>query len=122
MHPERNKLEGIIPAIVSPCDEKDAFQDKTFAELVDHLYQQGVHGLYVCGATGDGYNMRLEERKRAAEIAIDKAKQFNGTTIVHIGSGNTRDAIELAQHAASAGATAMNSSWTAQLMKLHLDG
>ena len=109
MHSQRNVLEGIIPAITSPCDEKDVFQDKTFAELADHLYQQDVHGLYVCGATGDGYNMRLEERKRAAEIAVDIGKQFNGTTIVHIGAGNTRDAIELAEHASCAGAAAIAS-------------
>ncbi len=106
---QKNKLEGIIPAITSPCNKEDAFQEKTFMRLADWLYQQGVHGLYVCGATGEGYHMRLEERKAAVEIAVEKSRQFDGITIAHIGSGNTRDAIELSEHAASAGADAIAS-------------
>ena len=51
---KNKQLEGIIPAITSPCNEEDAFQEKTFMKLADWLYQQGVDGLYVCGATGDG--------------------------------------------------------------------
>jgi len=104
-----DKLKGIIPAIISPCDEKDSFREDNFAELAENLYKQGVHGLYVCGATGDAYNLRLEERKRAADIAVSIAKKFDGTTIVHIGTSNTRDAIELAEHAALVNATAIAS-------------
>ena len=37
--------------------------------------------------------MRLEERKRAAEIAIQVSRDFGGVSIVHIGSSNTRRAV-----------------------------
>jgi N-acetylneuraminate lyase len=106
MDPE---LKGILPAIASPCDENDTFLEDKFAELVIHLYRAGSHGLYVCGGTGDGYNMRLNERKRAAEIAVELSREFSGTVIVHVGSGNTRDAAELARHAADVGADAISS-------------
>ena len=96
-------LEGIIPAIVSPCNEQDKFLENKFASLVSHLYQKGVNGLYVCGATGDGYNMRIEERKEASKIAVDVSKQFSGIVIAHVGTNNTRDSIILAEHANNVG-------------------
>ena len=101
------KLSGIMPAIASPCDEKDVFQEDKFSALAEHLYKQGVNGLYVCGGTGDGYNMTLEERKRAVEIAIGLSPPYNGKVIVHVGSLNTRDAVHLAEHAAAAGSDAV---------------
>ncbi len=104
-----NEISGIVPAIASPCNEKDVFLEDNFAELADHLYRQGVNGLYVCGGTGDGPNMRLDERKRAVEIAVECSQRYNGKVIVHVGAGNLRDAIELAEHAAQAGADAVSS-------------
>lgn len=102
-------LNGIMPAIGSPCDENDVFLEDKFAELATKLFEQGVHGLYVCGATGDGYNMLSSERKRAAEIAVEIARKFKGKAIVHVGASNTREAVKLAEHAASTGATAVAS-------------
>lgn len=103
------ELKGIMPAIGSPCNENDLFLEDEFAEHATRLFKQGVHGLYVCGATGDGYNMLAGERKRAAEIAVDIAKKFDGKVIVHVGASNTRDAVDLAEHAASIGAAAVSS-------------
>lgn len=95
----KHSLQGILPAIVSPCDDNDRFLPDTFAELVVWLYAQGIHGLYVCGGTGDGYRMRLAERKKAAELATELSVG-KGLTIVHVGAANTRDAVELAEHSA----------------------
>lgn len=103
------ELKGIIPAIASPCDKDDVFMEDKFAKLATYLYEQGVHGLYICGGTGDGYNMLLPERKRAAEIGIMLSRKFGGKAIVHIGTLNTRDAAGLAEHAAAAGADAVSS-------------
>ena len=104
------KLEGIIPAVASPCDEHDIFLEDTFTRLIDTLYREEIRGLYVCGNTGDGCKMRLEERKRAVEIAIDRSRTHGGMVVVHVGSAtNTREAVELAEHAAAAGAAAISS-------------
>lgn len=105
-----NKLFGIMPAITSPCDENDRFLEDIFASLAEHHFQQGVHGLYVCGRTGDGYNLRTDERRRAAEIAREVSQGFDdGQVIVHIGAGNTREAVILAEHANSIGVSAVAS-------------
>ena len=103
-------FEGILPAIASPCSVDEAFLPDTFAALAEHLFEAGVHGLYVCGATGDGYKMRAAERKQAAELAVAAARPHHGTVIVHVGSPtNTRDAADLAAHAGRVGAAAVSS-------------
>ena len=106
---EIEKLAGIMPAIASPCDERDVLQEEEFARLAEHLYEQGVHGLYVAGGTGEGIRLRLEERKRLAEIAVEISKPYGGVVICHVGANNTRDGMELAEHAASAGVDAVSS-------------
>src|SRR3990172_6329121 len=105
----KQRLKGIMPAVASPCDREDKFLEDKFARLITVLYRQGVHGLYICGATGDGYNMHLDERKRAVEIAVKISKQYNGAVIMHVGTSSTRDAMELAGHAAKTGAVAVSS-------------
>jgi len=104
-----DKLKGIMPAISSVCDENDVFLEDKFVELAKFLYEQGSHGLYVCGNTGDGFNMHLEERKRAAELAVEVAREYDGVTIIHVGTNNTRGALELTEHAAKINATAISS-------------
>ncbi len=101
-------LKGIMPAVASPCDANDVFLEGKFVELLTNLYKQGIHGVYVCGATGDGYNMLLPERKRATEMAVEVSGQYGGKTVVHVGTSNTRDSVELAGHAADAGADAVS--------------
>ena len=73
------------------------------------MWQAEIAGLYVCGATGDGFKMPLSDRKRAAEIAVDLSRDREGTVIVHVGSSNSRDAMELAEHASNTGAAAVSS-------------
>ncbi len=102
------QLKGIIPAIASPCDANDVFDEKKFAAHVERLYAAGVQGLYVCGATGDGYNMLVEERNRAAQIAVEIGNKYGGQTIVHVGTSNSRDSMRLAEKAAEAGAVAVS--------------
>lgn len=104
----RSNLKGIMPAIISPCNEKDVFLEDIYSKLATSFYREGVDGLYVCGFTGDCFNMRLEERKRAAELAVAVSKQSKGKVIVHVGTPNSRDSMELAEHAAGAGADAVS--------------
>ena len=105
----KKKLQGIMPAVGSPCDENDVFLEDKFIAMMESLCDSGVHGYYVCGGTGDGLKMPLAERKRAAELAIDIAGKHNQTVIVQVGANNTRPATELARHAAEAGADVVSS-------------
>lgn len=103
------EFKGILPAIASPCDENNVFLEERFATLVENLYNQSIDGLYVCGATGDGANMKPEERKRAAGIAVSLSKKNDVKVIVHVGASDSSIAIELAEHASLIGADAVSS-------------
>ena len=105
----RDRLKGIIVPIASPCTKLDEFDEDGFVTLAQWLYSSGVHGLYVCGATGDGYKMTVDERKRATELAVEVSRRDNGVVIVHVGSTSSRDAVLLAEHAAGIGVDAVAS-------------
>jgi len=102
-------MKGVMAAIASPCDENEVFQEETFSRLAEYILTNGQHGLYVCGGTGDGFGMTLADRKRAAELAVEAGKKHGGKIIVHVGATSTRDAVDLAVHAAEVGADAVSS-------------
>ncbi len=102
------QFEGIIPAIVTPVDENEHFQPAAFERLSEHLYSAGVHGLYVCGQTGEGLQLSPEERKKAAEIAV-RSSPAGKAVIVHVGAAAAKDAFALARHASRIGASAISS-------------
>jgi N-acetylneuraminate lyase len=102
-------LDGIHPAIASPCDERGVFAEDQFVTLARRLYAHGVHGLYVCGTTGDCYRMTAPERRRATELAVEASRPTGGKVITHVGANETVEAVGLAAHAAAAGADAIAS-------------
>lgn len=102
-------LNGIHPAIASPCDERGVFAEDQFVALAERLYTHGVHGLYVCGTTGDCYHMAAAERRRATELAVEASRAAGGKVITHVGANEAAEAVGLAAHAAAAGADAIAS-------------
>ncbi len=101
-------LRGIAPAIVSPCFDDGRPDADAFIRLAEGFYSSGVQGLYVCGATGDGYTTRPDDRRLFAELAIEVSKG-RGFAMIHVGTQDTASACALAEHAAHAGADAIAS-------------
>ena len=62
----------------------------------------------MCGTTGEGVLQSAEMRKRVAEVAVE-ASPPGKTVIVHVGAASTREAADLARHAARIGADAVSS-------------
>lgn len=95
----KNKFWGIYAAILTPFDEKGEVDEEKLRGLVDFLVSKGINGVYVCGGTGEGFLMDVEERKAVAEIVKDEAKD-KVNIIAHVGGSlNTKNALELARHA-----------------------
>ena len=101
-------FKGMYPALVSPRDGAGAFSVLAYEKLMARIYEQGSHGVYVAGNTGEGYLMTMAERKLATEVAV-KASKGCGRVVVHVGAPSERDAVELAKHAADAGADGVSS-------------
>jgi len=102
------KFFGILPAVVTPVDEAGHFQSAPFESLLSRVYAAGVDGIYVCGQTGEGLQQTVTQRKQVAEAALANSPAGK-QVIVHVGAMSTAEAVELAQHASSAGATAISS-------------
>lgn len=102
------KVQGILPAVVTPLNERGELVEDVYLKLLDKVYAAGSHGIYVAGQTGEGMQLPIPLRKRLAELSVQhspKQKQV----IIHIGASATADAIELARHASSINATAISS-------------
>ena len=102
-----NKYHGIFPALVTPYDENGKINAAAAQNLIEHLIRQGVSGFYVGGSTGESYLLSLEERKQFLEIVIE-AVDGRVPVIASIGVVATEHGIELASHAAWAGASAIS--------------
>ena len=99
-----SKLKGVIPPMITPFKENGELDEDSLKALVEYLSLH-VDGLFICGSYGCGPLMSLEERKLVAEIT-KKYAGSNTKVVVHTGTTNTRDTIELTQHAKSIGCDA----------------
>jgi 4-hydroxy-tetrahydrodipicolinate synthase len=99
------KLEGVLPAVVTPFDKNEEFDEPAFRELVDWLIGQGITGIVPCGTTGEFSLMTQAERARVIEVCVD---QVNGRVPVIAGTGDTATklVIDATKHALDVGADA----------------
>lgn len=100
-------FHGILPAVVTPVDESEAFRPDSFRALLERVYGAGVHGVYVCGQTGEGLQQSEAQRMKVAEAAVEHSPA-GAQVIIHVGAFSTREATALARHASGAGATAVS--------------
>ena len=99
------KLEGVLPAVVTPFDKDEEFDEDSFRNLVDWLIGQGITGIVPCGTTGEFSLMTQAERARVIEVCVD---QVNGRVPVIAGTGDTATklVVEATKHALDVGADA----------------
>jgi len=72
------EFKGIWPALLTPFhDEKDGggVNFESVDKLVDHLAKEGAHGFYVCGSTGEGLLMSVEERKATTARVVKRLRK-----------------------------------------------
>ena len=97
------KLTGLIAATFTPFRENGELHLARIPEYVDYLVDSRMKGLYICGTTGEGVNMTVEERQTVAE-AFQKAANGRIPVVVQVGANSLRDCRTLAAHAQAIGA------------------
>jgi dihydrodipicolinate synthase/N-acetylneuraminate lyase len=102
----RIKLQGIIPALLTPFTKGGAEVDYDKAcALATRLADQGVQGVFVAGTTGEGFLMTVAERKKLLEeVVAAVGKRIR--VVAQTGFFDTPTTIELTRHARAAGAAA----------------
>ncbi|CAN7272083.1 4-hydroxy-tetrahydrodipicolinate synthase [Rhizobium leguminosarum] len=99
-------FNGSIPALVTPFTDTGLIDEDSFAAHVDWQIKEGSGGLVPVGTTGESPTLSHAEHKRVVELCIQVAAK-RVPVMAGAGSNNTREAIELAQHAEKVGANAI---------------
>src|SRR5918999_1796002 len=98
----REHLRGIWAATLTPFTPELALDEAGWRRNLRHWYRDlRIAGLFVNGKQGEFYAMTLEERKRAAELAV---AQQGGGVMVSCSDQSLDTVVELAQHAEAIGA------------------
>src|SRR5215207_9285989 len=93
---------GLMPAMVTPLDEREEVDLQATEAVVGGLIEAGVDGIVALGSNGEFSHLTDEERKRFVE---EVAKIVAGCTTLVIGAGasGTKEAVEFARHAERVG-------------------
>lgn len=100
-------IQGIIPPLVTPFLNDDQIDEKTHRAEVRHMVESAkVHGLAVCGSTGEGHTLSIDETRRLSSWTIDEVKG-RVPVITGIIADSTRAAVERAKAVADLGVAAL---------------
>ena len=98
-------FKGSFTALITLFDGEEVEYD-AFRRLVETQIGAGTHGLVPVGTTGELPTLSHDEHQRVVEVCIEAAKG-RVPVIARAGSNSTKEAIELARHAETAGASAV---------------
>ncbi len=94
----------LIAATYTPMDSDGKVLVEPIRPYCDALVNESaVSGVFVCGTTGEGLSLTMEERQQVAETWVQYATN-RLKVIVHVGHTSIEDSCRLAAHGASIGA------------------
>ncbi|MBI5381912.1 MAG: dihydrodipicolinate synthase family protein [Opitutae bacterium] len=102
----KSRFRGLVAAPFTPFKSDKSINLDVIPAYARLLRDNGVTAAFVCGTTGEGLSLTMQERKDVAEawmkVADDKL-----SVIVHVGNNCISEAQELTRHAAKIGAAAV---------------
>lgn len=99
-------LKGIIPPMITPLQENGQLDLTGLNNLIGHLLNGGVHGIFLLGTTGEGPSLGYGIRK---QLISECCKIVAGKIPILVGITDTslEGTIEIANHAKNEGADAL---------------
>lgn len=102
-------FEGIITPIVTPIkrNEDESLNVEAMKQLVDHLIEKGVSGIFPLGSNGEFHVLDNEEKMIFTKAVIDHVNQ---RVPVYVGTGacSTKETVQLSKQAEALGADALS--------------
>ncbi|MFC7203858.1 4-hydroxy-tetrahydrodipicolinate synthase [Haloferax namakaokahaiae] len=98
-------LRGVFPAMTTPFHEDGSIDFETLQSDVQRLEAAGVDGLVPVGSTGESATLTHDEHIDVVEAVVEAVDEI--PVIAGSGSNSTREALELSQRSADAGADAL---------------
>jgi 2-dehydro-3-deoxy-D-pentonate aldolase len=99
-------FSGLMPAMVTPFDERGEIDFIATEAVVERFIEAGVSGISPLGSTGEFSHLLGEERKRFLEEVV-RFVAGRVPLVVGVGAAGTKEVVELARHAESVGADAV---------------
>ncbi len=96
-------FSGVFPYLVSPIDQTGKVMQNLLTDLVDHLIDEGVHGLAPLGSTGEFAYLSQEQRRRVVDTVIS-ASSGRVPVVAGVASTSTADAVAQTEYMVNAGA------------------
>lgn len=103
----QKRFRGLVAAPFTPFQNDRSIQLDAIPGYVRFLRTNGVSAAFVCGTTGEGLSLTLEERLTVAEKWV-QSSDARLPIIVHVGHTCLADARRLTAHAAQIGAAAVS--------------
>lgn len=106
MQKSNKKFSGIIPPLSTPLLDQNTLDSEGIKNLVRHVLDGGVHGLFILGTTGEALSLSYRLRLQFTEQIINEVA---GQVPVLVGITDTslEEAQQFAQKAQQSGADAL---------------
>ena len=89
-------FEGIYTPAITPLAADGSIDNTAFAEVLEYLVAEGIHGIIIAGSTGEYYAHSAEERVALARLANDVIGN-RAQLIIGTGAIRTEDSVEYAR-------------------------
>ena len=95
-------IRGVVVPVLTPFNPDETVDVESLKKLVDYLIDNGVHGIWASGTTGEFGNMSDSERIKVIDTVVE---QVNGRVPVigNVSGGSTQLTVSLAQQASESG-------------------
>lgn len=100
-----SRLTGLIAAPFTPLNADGNLNLALIPRLAGWLAEHGVAGAFICGTTGEGMSLSMDERLQVAEAWLAAAPR-SLRVIVHVGHPTVGESRTLAAHAEKLNAAA----------------
>ena len=101
------KINGLIAAPYTPMSNTGKINPMIIPNYSEFLKKKGIKGVFICGTTGEGLSLSIEERFIIANEWI-KQKSPEFKVIIHVGTTSLEQSKSLAIHAQKIGADAIS--------------
>lgn len=100
------QISGVLGPVTTPFDAREDVDLDAFAENLRGHLADGLHGIVICGSTGEAALLGDDERRRLTECARAVIPR-DRWLVVGTGAESTRQCVQRCRTAASAGADAV---------------
>ena len=97
---------GLMPAMVTPFDERGELDLASTEAVIESFLEAGVSGISPLGSTGEASHLTADERRCFAE-EVTRIVAGRVPVVVGVGFSGTRETVELARHTQEVGADAV---------------